>query len=104
MIGKLNQRAMLLANTLTPDGGGGFSDSWESFASIWVAVEPISGTDAFGPDRLEARVRHKITLRRRPGVVAGQRAQIGSRLFRIHTILDEGSQNALMILLCEELP
>ena len=104
MIGKLNQRAMLLANTLTPDGGGGFSDNWESFASIWVAVEPVSGSDAFGPDRLEARVRHKITLRRRPGVVAGQRAQIGSRLFRIHTILDEGSQNALMILLCEELP
>lgn len=104
MIGKLNQRAMLLANTLTPDGGGGFSDSWESFASIWVAVEPISGTDAFGPDRLEARVRHKLTLRRRGDIAAGQRAQVGSRLFRIHTILDEGPQNALMILLCEELP
>ncbi|HTT98963.1 MAG TPA: phage head closure protein [Rhizomicrobium sp.] len=104
MIASLNQRALLLANTLTPDGGGGFSDDWESFALVWVAVEPIGGTDAFGPDRLEARVRHKITLRRRPGITAGQRAQIGARLFRIHTVLDEGPQNALMILLCEELP
>jgi SPP1 family predicted phage head-tail adaptor len=104
MIGNLNQRAMLLANTITPDGGGGFSDDWEAFASVWVAVEPISGTDAFGPDRLEARVRHKLTLRRRNDVAAGQRVQVGARLFRIHTVLDEGPQAPLMTLLCEELP
>jgi len=104
MIGSLNQRALLLANTLTPDGGGGFSDDWETFASVWVAVEPIGGSDAFGPDRLEARVRHKLTLRRRTDMAAGQRAQIGARLFRIHTVIDEGPQAALMTLLCEELP
>jgi SPP1 family predicted phage head-tail adaptor len=104
MIGSLNQRALLLANTLTPDGGGGFSDNWEAFASVWAAVEPLGGTDAFGPDRLEARVRHKLTLRRRADVSTGQRAQIGTRLFRIHTVFDEGPQAALMTLLCEELP
>jgi SPP1 family predicted phage head-tail adaptor len=104
MIGNLNQRALLLANTLTPDGGGGFSDDWEAFAAVWVAVEPISGTDAFGLDRLETRVRHKLTLRRRGDVAAGQRAQIGARVFRIHTVIDEGPQAALMTLLCEELP
>jgi SPP1 family predicted phage head-tail adaptor len=104
MIGSLNQRALLLANTLAPDGGGGFSDNWESFAVVWVSVEPISGTDGFGPDRLEARVRHKLTLRRRADIAAGQRVQIGARLFRIHTVFDEGPQAALMTLLCEELP
>ena len=104
MIGTLNQRAQLLANTLTPDGGGGFTDDWESFASVWVAVEPISGTDDFAPDRLESRVRHRITLRRRSDVAAGQRVQVGSRLFRIHTLLDEGPPAPKMILLCEELP
>ena len=104
MISSLNQRALLLAKTLTPDGGGGFSDNWEAFASVWVAVEPLSGTDAFGPDRLEARVRHRLALRRRGDVAAGQRAQVGARLFRIHTLLDEGPQSSLMTLLCEELP
>jgi SPP1 family predicted phage head-tail adaptor len=104
MIGSLSQRALLLANTLAPDGGGGFSDDWEAFASVWVAVEPISGTDAFGPDRLEARVRHRLTLRRRTDVAAGQRVEVSARMFRIHTVLDEGSQAALMTLLCEELP
>jgi SPP1 family predicted phage head-tail adaptor len=103
-IGSLNQRALLLANTLVPDGGGGFTDDWEAFASVWVAVEPIGGTDAFGPDRLEARVRHRLVLRRRGDVAAGQRVQVGSRLFRIHTVLDEGPQSQIMTLLCEELP
>jgi SPP1 family predicted phage head-tail adaptor len=104
MIGQLNQRAALLAQTLTPDGGGGFSQGWTSFANVWIAVAPINGTDAFGPDRLESRVRHKLTLRRRTDMAAGQRVQTGTRLFRIHTILDEGPQAMLMTLLCEELP
>lgn len=103
MIGSLNQRAQLLANTLTPDGGGGFADDWEAFASVWIALAPIAGSDAFGPDRLESRVRHRIALRRRSDVAAGMRVAVGSRTFRIRTLIDEGPRNALMTLLCEEL-
>ncbi len=104
MIGALNQRGVLLASTLTPDGGGGFGDDWEPFATVWLKVEPLAGTDTFGPDRLEARVRHRLTLRRRGDLAAGQRAQVGARLFRIHTVIDEGPEAPLMTLLCEELP
>jgi len=104
MIGSLNQRAQLLANTLTPDGGGGFTSDWEAFASVWIALSPIGGSDVFGPDALEARVRHRIVLRRRSDVAAGMRASVGARTFRIHTVIDEGALAALMTLLCEELP
>jgi len=104
MIGNLNQRASLLANTLVPDGAGGFSDGWEAFATVWIALTPLGGSDAFGLGRLEARVRHRIDLRRRTDVYAGQRVQAGTRLFRIHTVLDEGPSSAVMTLLCEELP
>jgi SPP1 family predicted phage head-tail adaptor len=104
MIGSLNQRAQLLANTLTPDGGGGFGEHWDAFASVWVKVEPLGGSDEFGPGRLEARVRHRLTLRRRSDVAAGQRAMVGARTFRIHTVIDEGPMRQFMTLLCEELP
>jgi SPP1 family predicted phage head-tail adaptor len=103
-IGNLNQRALLLANTLAPDGGGGFSDDWEAFATVWVAVEVLGGSDDASADRLESRVRHRLTLRRRSDVAAGQRVQTGARLFRIHTVIDSGPQSPLMTLLCEELP
>ena len=103
MIGSLNQRAQLLANTLTPDGGGGFTSDWEMFATVWIALAAVGGSDVFGPDALEARVRHKIMLRRRNDVAAGMRASVGARTFRIHTVIDEGPQARLMTLLCEEL-
>jgi len=102
VIGELNQRAVLLADTLAPDGGGGFSDTWEAFATVWLKVEPLGGSDAPGAGRLESRVRHRLTLRRRPDLAAGQRAQVGTRLFRIHTVIDDAS--AFMVLLAEELP
>lgn len=104
MIGQLNQRASVLAPTMTPDGGGGFSESWNAVATLWARIEPLSGGDVFGPDAVESRVRFQITTRRYASIVAGERVQIGARLFRIHAVLDEGPQAPLMTLLCEELP
>jgi SPP1 family predicted phage head-tail adaptor len=104
MIGTLNQRASVLARTMTPDGGGGFSESWNAIAMLWVRVEPLSGGDVFGPDAVESRVRFRITIRRNANVAAGQRIAIGARTFRIHAVLDEGPNAPLMTLLCEELP
>ena len=104
MIGELNQRAALQAKTLTPDGGGGFSESWQTFASVWVAVAPIAGNDALSADALQSRVRHRIVLRRRSDLAAGQRVVVGARRFKVQALLDEGPRAATMTLLCEELP
>jgi SPP1 family predicted phage head-tail adaptor len=103
MLSTLTQRASLLARVLTPDGGGGFSETWQAFADAWIALAPRDATDTVGADRLESRVRHRITLRRRNDLAAGQRVAVGPRLFRVHAVLDEGPRAAASILLCEEL-
>lgn len=104
MIGALDQRATLLARTLTPDGAGGFSDGWTAFAAVWIALTPVSTTNAVNADHLESRVRHRITLRRRNDLAAGQRAIVGARTFRVHGVLDEGPRAQYVTLQCEELP
>jgi SPP1 family predicted phage head-tail adaptor len=104
MLSTLNQRATLLARTLTPDGGGGFSESWDALAQVWIALAPVSATDTVNADRLESRVRHRITLRRRSDLAAGQRIAVGARLFRVHGLLDEGPRAPFVTLQCEELP
>lgn len=103
MLTTLNQRATLLARTLTPDGGGGFGESWEPFARVWIALQPLSATDAVNADHLESRVHHQITLRRRADLAAGQRVVVGARSFRVHAILDEGPRARYVSLQCEEL-
>ena len=104
MLSSLSLRAVLQALTLTPDGGGGYSENWESFAMVWVHLEPLGASDAFGPDTFESRARHRITLRRRGDVMAGQRVAIGARLFAVHAVLDPGMRAQNITLLCEELP
>jgi SPP1 family predicted phage head-tail adaptor len=104
MIGALDQRATLQAKILTPDGGGGYAESWQTFASMWVSVSPIGASDTLGADVLQSRVRHRLVLRRRSDLAAGQRVLIGARTFKVHAVLDEGPRASVVTLLCEELP
>ncbi|MEJ0043118.1 MAG: phage head closure protein [Rhizomicrobium sp.] len=104
MLSRLNQRATLLARTLTPDGGGGFAESWSAFAAVSLALEPLGATDEPNADRLESRIRHRITLRRRGDLAAGQRVTVGARTFRVHAVLDPGPRQAFVTLNVEELP
>jgi SPP1 family predicted phage head-tail adaptor len=104
MLSKLTRRATLLVRTLTPDGGGGFSESWEPFATVWIALDIIGATDTVDADRLQSRIRHRIVLRRRADLAAGQRVQVGARLFRVHAVGDDGPRAPFVTLDCEELP
>jgi len=104
MIGALNQRAIIEAQTTAPDDGGGATGTWQTVTTVWLRIEPLSGRDVFGPDRNEQRIRHRLTLRREPAITAGMRARITTRIFTIQAILDEGPQASLMTLLAEEAP
>jgi SPP1 family predicted phage head-tail adaptor len=104
MIGNLNKRANILAPSLTPDGGGGASQSWQVAATVWCSVEPATGEDAFASDAVQSRVQYKIVARRYALIEAGMRAAVSNRLFAIHAVLDEGDPAQTMTLLCEELP
>ena len=102
MLSQLNRRVTLEAQTLTSDGGGGYSASWDTFAMVWAAIEPVSGGDVFGPDASEARVKYRVTIRRRADVFAGMRVNDGGRLFAIHAILDDGPQSQFLTLMTEK--
>ena len=104
MLRTLNQRATLLARTLVPDGGGGFAESWDAFATVWIGIAALSASDTTGADALQSRIRHRIVLRRRGDLAAGQRLAVGPRSFRVHGVLDDGAAHAYVTLLCEELP
>jgi SPP1 family predicted phage head-tail adaptor len=104
VIGKFRQRAILQARTLTPDGGGGFSEDWTAIAKAWVLVSPVSGRDIFGPGRNESQTRLRVTMRRNEAVLAGQRLLIGTRKLAIVAVLDSGDAAPVMTLICQERP
>jgi SPP1 family predicted phage head-tail adaptor len=103
MLSQLNRRVALEAQMLTPDGGGGYTANWDLIATVWAAIEPVSGADVFGPDASEARVRAHITIRRRSDVFAGMRVNDGGRLFAIKAVLDDSPQSQFFNLLTEKI-
>ena len=103
MLSQLNRRVALEAQTLTPDGGGGYSGGWNTVATIWAAIEPVSGADVFGPDASEARVKYRIAIRHRGDVFAGMRVNDNGRLFAIKSVLDDGLQSQFLMLMTEKI-
>ncbi|MGB8602934.1 MAG: phage head closure protein [Rhizomicrobium sp.] len=104
MIGDLNQRADLLQKVQTADAGGGSCDSWQRFATVWVKLAVQSSEQNSVGDGLQARVRYRLTLRRRSDVAAGQRVALATRLFDILAVGDAGPSAETSELLCEVLP
>jgi SPP1 family predicted phage head-tail adaptor len=103
MLSQLSRRVALEAQTLTPDGGGGYTANWDLIATVWAALEPLSGVDVFGPDASEARVKYRIVIRRRADVFAGMRMNDGGRLFAIKPVLDDGLQSQFFTLMTEKI-
>jgi SPP1 family predicted phage head-tail adaptor len=104
MIGQWDQRVSLQAPARTGDGGGGASESWNAFATVWASIVPERGEESFGPDREESRTRYRVNLRRRADVTAGQRVVTPWLTLSIVNVLDAGPRTAAMTLLCETLP
>lgn len=101
-IGEARHRAVLESKVLTADGGGGYSESWEAYATIWAALELGSGGKAAEAGRPEMRVPCGFIIRRRSDVSINHRVRVGSRLFAIRAIADQGPHSTWMTLLCEE--
>ena len=103
MLSQLNQRVTLEAQTLNPDGAGGYAASWEAIALVWAAIEPTSAADVYGPDATESRVRTRIVIRRRTDVIAGMRLNANGRVFQIKSVLDDGPRAQFLTLLTEQI-
>jgi SPP1 family predicted phage head-tail adaptor len=104
MLSRLKQRASLLSKTLVSDGGGGFSESWQTLADVWIEITPLGAKEKFSADALQARVRHRIVLRARDDIVPGLRLATPDRVFAVRAVLARDKGAPLLTLLCEELP
>lgn len=104
MLARFKQRATLLSQTLVPDGGGGYSESWQTAGYAWVAITPLGASDKAIADTSQTRVRHRIQTRTRADIVAGMRLATADRQFAIRAVLAAEAQSPWLTLLCEELP
>lgn len=86
--GSFRHELTLHEATLTPDGAGGYGESWAEVATLFARIEPVSATSRFGADQTLETVTHRVTMRHRAGVASGMRLTRSGRVFEIVTVHD----------------
>ena len=100
--GRMRHRGVLEAATLAADGSGGHIAAWQPVADVWVAIEPVSAAERVRADRLQHGISHRLAMRYRAGVTAGQRIRARGRTFRIHGAVNWRERDRFLLLDCEE--
>lgn len=99
---RLKRRLTLQQEIRTDDGQGGYTRSWKDVASLWAEIMPVKGVEQLAAGKLESPVTHKIMLRYRDGITAGQRLCFEGRAFNIHAVLNTQESDEILQVLAEE--
>lgn len=101
-------RALLLQQLIkTPDGAGGFAESWESLGTIWAHVAARTGSERGRKNMGVSRVDYRISVRASPvgsssRPVPGQRFREGDRKFRILAVAEKDEDARLLTCFARE--
>ena len=103
-IGNLRHRVVLQQKVITEDALKQQSEAWADIATVWAAIEPLSGREYFAARQENAEVTAKITIRYRKDVTPDMRAVAEGRVFDVLSVINPGERNISLILMCKEIP
>ena len=81
--GDLNRRLVLQAPSEADDGAGGVTRAYATVASLWAQVVPQTMANDVAADRLGARLRTRIVIRRRDDVTTRHQLLDGDTVYRV---------------------
>jgi SPP1 family predicted phage head-tail adaptor len=92
----------LQAFTEQVDAYGGRVKAWTTYATVWAAIEPLSGKELLAAEGLVAEASVRVKIRYRSGVDPGDRVIFGSRTLDINAVVNRDERNVDLELLCKE--
>ena len=100
--GALRHRVALQSVGSTYDDYGDLSNSWSTDASVWAAIDPVSGSEQDIAGEFSGVVTHKFKIRYKSGVTAESRITFDSRTFQIESVRNWQERGVYLELLCKE--
>lgn len=100
--GEMTARLSIEAPQPAPDGQGGASLSWTELGSAWARIEPVRADFGEEASAGTGTVTHRIWLRFREDLAAGQRLRKASRIFRVKLVRDPDETRRYLVCHCEE--
>lgn len=91
--GDLDQRIELQRLTRMPDGGGGYSEEWTTYAQSWANVRPMSGRERYQAQQTQANANYRITLYNRADIDPADRILWRGKVLNIRFLADAGPRD-----------
>jgi len=101
--GSLNRRLTLEAPVESADGAGGVVREFETVATLWAEVMPVSAARAIEAERAGARITHRIGIRFADDISTRHRFRDGERVFRIVSLRDRDGRKRFLAIEAEEI-
>lgn len=86
--GSFRHELVLEAVSTSPDGAGGYTESWTEVGAVFARIEPLAASSRYGADQTLETVTHRVTLRHRADLRSGMRLRRLERLFLVATVHD----------------
>jgi len=104
---RLNRRLTLEGAVRSPDGAGGFSESWTALGVLWAEVTARTGRERAEAGVPVSTVSYRIVVRSAPVGAAsrpmpGQRFREDTRVFVILAVSELGSEARFLTCFAEE--
>lgn len=105
--GKMRHRITFQRFAGTLDGFGDplqdDDSNWTDVATVWAAIDPISGREFYAAEQSQSEVSHKVRCRYRVGLDTAMRIVYGRRKFKIISIIDWEERYESLLIMCKEL-
>lgn len=100
--GRLRHRIVLQSPTRTRDSTGGFTTTWTNEATVWAAIEPLSGREFFEIKQIQAETSVRVIIRHRDGITTDWRISHGGKFYDITGVINESERDRMITLFCSE--
>lgn len=77
--------------------------NWDNVATVWAAIDPISGREFYAAEQSQSEVSHKVRCRYLAGLDTAMRIIYGKRKFKIISIIDWEERHESLLIMCKEL-
>lgn len=105
--GKMRHRIEFEEYIGEPDGYGDpqllIDDNWGCVATVWAAINPISGREFYAAEQSQSEVTHKVICRYRAGLRNDMRIKYGDRVFKILSIINWEERCESLLIMAKEL-
>lgn len=106
VIGLMRHRVAIANPTRTPDGDGGYVDTWVAAdpSPVWAKIEPASASaiERLVGNTIEAPISHLVTIRWHAGVTTRSRLTYDGRYFNVRGMQNFQERDRWLVLACEE--